>query len=251
MTNILLIDNDTRTRRSLARLLRAVGFDVEERITGMAGLTAALEEDYGLILLDLVLPDVAGEHVLRVLMSHKPHVRVLVLSGVSEMGRRVAALEGGAVDFAAKPFSNAELLARIHVRLRQEWNTTVPQVTTALELSDLQLNTRRRTAIADGKETVLSQREFLLANYLLGRIGDVCSRADIRREVWGLSFDPGTNVVDVCVRRLRVKLGERRIETVRNVGYRLAPNVKTPDMVSGQGRVAGGSFTLRLPQIPA
>ena len=223
MARILVIDDESRIRHLLARLLGTAGFDVVERVTGMAGLNAALAEDYDLIILDLVLPDIAGEHVLRVLMSHKPYARVFVLSGVTEVGRRVAVLEGGALDFVAKPFSNAELLARIRVRVHEEWKTAVPPVATSLKAGDVQLNVSRRTATAEGKEIALSQREFVLASYLLARIGEVCSRMELLGEVWDLPFDPGTNVVDVCVRRLRVKLGERRIETVRNIGYRFAP----------------------------
>lgn len=223
MARILLIDDEPKIRHLLARLLGTAGFDVVERPTGMAGLTAALAEDYDLIILDLTLPDVAGEHVLHVLMLHKPYARVFVLSGVTEVGRRVAVLEGGALDFVAKPFSNAELMARIRVRVLEERKATVPQATRSTQTGDIQLNVSRRTATAEGKEISLSQREFVLASYLLARIGEVCSRMEILGEVWDMPFDPGTNVVDVCVRRLRVKLGEKRIETVRNIGYRFAP----------------------------
>jgi DNA-binding response OmpR family regulator len=172
-------------------------------------------------LLDLTLPDVAGEHVLHVLMASKPSARVLVLSSVTEVGRRVAALEDGALDFVAKPFSNAELLARIRVRMSESPRLDRPDSGRSAKASGIQVDHSRRALIAGGKRIGLSQREFVLLTYLIDRRGEVCSRPELLDGVWNMGFDPGTNVVDVYVRRLRAKLGEDSIETVRNVGYRL------------------------------
>ena len=221
MPRILVIEDEPNLRLLLDRLLGEAGFDLVECETGMTGLAAALAEDFDLIVLDLTLPDVAGEHVLHVLMSAKPSARVLVLSSVTEVGRRVAVLEGGALDFVAKPFSNAELLARIRVRMRDERGRDGPGATRSLKPAGIQLDLSRRALIAGGKRIGLSQREFVLLAYLLDRKGEVCSRPELLDGVWDMAFDPGTNVVDVYVRRLRAKLGESSIETIRNVGYRL------------------------------
>ena len=220
MPRILVIEDEPNLRLLLGRLLGEAGFDLVECETGMTGLAAALAEDFDLILLDLTLPDVAGEHVLHVLMSAKPWARVLVLSSVTEVDRRVAVLDGGALDFVAKPFSNAELLARVRVRMRDERGSD-GSISTGSVKPALRLDASRRALIAGGKRIGLSQREFVLLAYLLDRRGEVCSRPELLDGVWDMPFDPGTNVVDVYVRRLRAKLGESSIETIRNVGYRL------------------------------
>jgi len=221
MARILVIEDESKLRLLLNRVLGGAGFEIVECATGMTGLTAALAEDFDLILLDLALPDVAGEHVLHVLMSSRPSARVLVLSAVTEVGRRVAVLDDGAVDFVAKPFSNAELLARIRARMRGERSRDVPKPTKSVKAPAIELDFSRRFLVVGGKRIGLSQREFVLLAYLLDRNGEVCSRPELLGEVWDMPFDPGTNVVDVYVRRLRAKLGESSIETIRNVGYRL------------------------------
>jgi DNA-binding response OmpR family regulator len=221
MPRVLVIEDEPNLRLLLDRLLGGAGIDVVECETGRAGLSIALAEDFDLIILDLTLPDVAGEHVLHVLMSSKPSSRVLVLSSVTEVGRRVAVLEDGAVDFVAKPFSNAELLTRIRIRMSEERDPDRAGTTRSVTASGVQLDLSRQAMIAGGKRIGLSQREFVLLTYLLDRRGEVCSRQEILNGVWDRAIDPGTNVVDVYVRRLRAKLGENSIETIRNVGYRL------------------------------
>lgn len=221
MSRILIIEDEPNMRLLLGRVLGEAGVDLVECETGMAGLAAALAEDFDLILLDLTLPDVAGEHVLHVLMSARPSARVLVLSSVTEIGRRVAVLEGGALDFVAKPFSTAELLARIRVRMGPERGPEGSRATASLRPTAFRLDNSRRAIIAGGRRIDLSQREFILLAYLLDRRGEICSRPELLKGVWDMVFDPGTNVVDVYVRRLRAKLGESSIETIRNAGYRL------------------------------
>jgi two-component system, OmpR family, response regulator len=221
MPRILVIEDEPNLRLLLGRLLGEAGFDVVECETGMTGLTTALTEEFDLIVLDLTLPDVAGEHVLHMLISEKPWARVLVLSSVTEVGRRVAAFEGGALDFVAKPFSNAELLTRIRIRMTEERSPATRGTMRSGQASDITLDHGHRAIIAGGKRIGLSQREFVLLTYMLDRKGKVCSRPELLNGVWDMAFDPGTNVVDVYMRRLRAKLGESAIETIRNVGYRL------------------------------
>ena len=221
MPRILVIEDEPNLRLLLDRLLGEAGFDVVERETGMTGLATALTEYFDLIVLDLTLPDVAGEHVLHVLLAAKPSARVLVLSSVTEVGRRVAVLDGGALDFVAKPFSNAELLTRIRLRMSEDRRPTRPSGEGSMKPSGFRLDPRRRALIAGDKRIGLAQRQFGLLTYLLEHKGEVCSRPELLSGVWDMAFDPGTNVVDVYVRRLRAKLGDSSIETIRNVGYRL------------------------------
>jgi two-component system, OmpR family, response regulator len=142
---------------------------------------------------------------------------VVVLSALSDVETKVRCLEFGASDYLSKPFSLSELVARIRARLRQP--SAGPRHR-FLEAGGLRLDLTRRLAEKDGTRVALSEREFLLLEHLMRADGDVCSRQELLAEVWGYSFDPGSNVVEVCVRRLRAKVGADVIETVRNVGYR-------------------------------
>lgn len=221
MARVLVIEDEPNLRTLLGRLLRSAGYEVTEAATGASGLDAAVAGDHDLVVLDLMLPDVAGEHVLHALRADRPAARVMVLSSVTEVGRRVGVLDGGAVDFVAKPFTNAELLARVRARIRNEPTVAPARASRYLAGHGIQLDLRRRQLSMDGRRVELSQREFVLFAHLLHRKGQVCTRQELLADVWGVGFDPGTNVVDVCVRRLRAKITANSIETVRNVGYRL------------------------------
>lgn len=222
MSHVLVIEDEPNLRRLLIRLLGTTGYRVSGVASGTEGLRAALGDEPDLIILDLMLPDMPGEEVLRVLLAARPDAKVLVLSSVAEIGRRVSVLNGGAADFVAKPFVNAELLARIRLRLREE-TTGPPSTSPYLSIdADARLDVHRRELVCRGHRIPLSQREFTLLTHLLNRRGEVCSRQELLADVWGIGFDPGTNVVDVYVRRLRAKLAPYTIETVRNAGYRLA-----------------------------
>jgi DNA-binding response OmpR family regulator len=172
---------------------------------------------YELVVLDLLLPSIDGVTVLQELMESRPSQRVLVLSALSDVETKVRCLESGASDYVSKPFSLAELVARIRARLRQPASGPDQRV---LCLRGVTLDLMRRVADSGDGPVALSEREFLLLEYLIRRDGDVCTRQRLLVDVWGYSFDPGSNVVDVCVGRLRAKLGGDVIETVRNVGYR-------------------------------
>ncbi len=221
--DVLVVEDEPTLARLVTRVLTAGGFSVRGAATGTAGLRAAYDRDPDLIVLDLILPDMRGESVLRDLMATKPDSRVLVLSSVTQISTRVGVLDGGAVDFLAKPFANAELLARVRARIRQQPRHSAERArpTTHLRNAGLELDLERRELIIGSKRVELTQREFVLLSYLVQRAPAVCSRAELMKEVWGTSFDGGTNVIDVYVKRLRWKLTHGKIETVRNVGYRL------------------------------
>jgi DNA-binding response OmpR family regulator len=218
VVRVLVVEDDDRVARLVSRALQLDGYAVERAATGEAGLGAALASDFDVVLLDLMLPGMGGGEVLDRLVESRPEQRVLVLSAVPEVGARVACLEAGAVDFIGKPFVVAELLARVRARMR------VPAMGVArrwLTIGPVSLDLRQRGATVAGRRVELSLREFLLLQHLMHRAGAACSRTEILADVWGLTFDPGSNVVDVCIRRLRTKLDNPdRVETVRNVGYR-------------------------------
>jgi DNA-binding response OmpR family regulator len=121
----------------------------------------------------------------------------------------------------AKPFANGELLARVRARLREDVQVHAQSVPRYLVARDFQLDLQRRELVINGERSELPPREFVLLTHLLQRRGEVCTRRELLSDVWGIGFDPGTNVVDVYVRRLRTRLRPDSIETVRNVGYRL------------------------------
>jgi DNA-binding response OmpR family regulator len=212
------VDDEERIRKLLQRVLRSEGYTVDLAATGSAGLSAATERSYDLVVLDLMLPDRSGAEILVDLLARQPKARVFVLSAVPEIGTRVHVLDAGALDFLPKPFVTAELLARVRARLREP--SCSGGGNRFLQVGELRLDTQRRTVSIGNQRTALSHREFILLNHLMQRADQVCSREELLADVWGYQFNPGSNVVDVYVRRLRSKLaGLRRIETVRNVGY--------------------------------
>ncbi len=217
MSRVLVVDDEPMIVGFVSRALSAEGFQVDGATNGARGLELAKTGGYELVVLDLLLPTIDGVTVLQELMESRPSQRVLVLSALSDVETKVRCLEFGASDYVSKPFSLAELVARIRARLRQPASGPDRRV---LRLRRVTLDLTRRVANSGDGPVALSEREFLLLEYLMRRDGDVCTRQRLLADVWGYSFDPGSNVVDVCVGRLRAKLGADVIETVRNVGYR-------------------------------
>ena len=176
----------------------------------------AADRDFALVILDLLLPGIDGHGVLRELLARDSRARVLVLSAVGDVESRVQCLRAGAVDYLAKPFAVAELLARVDSRLA-EAPTAAPA--RWLQVGTMRLDLQRRVLHDGDRSTDLSQREFILLGHLMRRAGEVCTRDELLSDVWGFCFDPGSNVLEVYVGRLRAKIDRWHIETVRNVGY--------------------------------
>jgi two-component system, OmpR family, response regulator len=215
---VLVVEDDEGIARLVVRALREHGHIVDTAASGDEGLGAALARDFDLVVLDLMLPGMDGSQLLEQLVDARPEQRVLVLSAMSDVGVRVACLEAGAADFLSKPFAVAELIARVHTRLRGQAPGAAKRW---LGSGAIRLDLRFHRASIGGRQIELSFREFLLLQHLMRRAGQACSRTELLADVWGMIFDPGSNVVDVCVRRLRSKLDSpNRVETVRNVGYR-------------------------------
>jgi two-component system copper resistance phosphate regulon response regulator CusR len=213
---VLVIEDEPRLLAFVRDALEADGLDVDAATDGAAGLRAALSGVHDLVVLDLVLPAVSGLAVLERLKAARPELPVLILSARAELDTKLRGFELGATDYVTKPFSLDEFLARVRVQLRRGGKDI------ALSAGALELDLIRRQARLDGAIIDLSEREFSLLRALMEQPGVVVPRERLLASVWGIDFDPGTNVLDVCVRRLRRKLGPAApIETVRHAGYRL------------------------------
>ena len=217
MSNILIAEDEERISLFVDKGLRAAGYSTTVVADGDGALAHARSGAHSLVLLDVGLSGIDGFEVLRRIRAEKIALPVIMLTARTSVEDTVAGLEGGANDYIPKPFRFDELLARVRLRLRDA-TTQVPRTLTRGDLT-LDALTRRATV---GHTTVdLSAREFALAEEFLTHPDQVLSREQLLSRVWGLDFDPGSNVVDVYVRYLRAKFGADRIETVRGMGYRL------------------------------
>ncbi|MDN3494611.1 response regulator transcription factor [Planococcus sp. APC 4015] len=216
MTTILIIEDEPHIAAFISRGLNAAGYSTVVADDGADGLEAALRGDVDLVLLDVGLPTMDGFEVLRELRARDTVLPVIMLTARSSTRDTVDGLDAGASDYMAKPFTFDELLARVRSRLRVSLATTDVTITQ----DDVVLDVLARRVTVDGVEVELSAREFALAEQFLRNPGTVLTREQLLSTVWGLDFDPGSNIVDVYVRYLRGKVGSRHIETVRGSGYR-------------------------------
>jgi DNA-binding response OmpR family regulator len=217
---ILIVEDEARIRAFLARAFAAEGFTVDVVEDGDSGLKRALADTYDLVILDLLLPGRDGLSALHELHRRRPELPILILSARSDLPTKLRSFEFGAVDYVSKPFVLDELLARARVQLRR---ARVADDGNLIRVGSLTLDLARRQASVGDSVSDLSDREFRLLLCLMQHVGEVISRERLLSEVWGYDFDPKSNVVDVCVRRLRRRLGPNApIETVRNAGYRAA-----------------------------
>jgi DNA-binding response OmpR family regulator len=217
MSRILVVEDEVRISSFVAKGLGAAGYSVSVVGDGMDALESARAGDFDLVLLDVGLPGIDGFEVLRRLRAAGSRVPVIMLTARTAVTDTVAGLDGGANDYVPKPFKFDELLARIRVRLHDAGQVQ----SSVLAHAGLELDLRTRRASVGGRTMDLSAREFALAEEFLRHPDQVLSREQLLSRVWGLDFDPGSNVVDVYVRYLRAKFGAERIETVRGMGYRL------------------------------
>ena len=218
--HILVVEDEDSIASFVVKGLKAEGHTPSRAATAAEALGLSGTYDWDIVLLDLILPDGHGLDVLRAIRSTNPDTAVIVLSALGEVEDKVALLDAGADDYLVKPFAFAELLARIRANTRQGHASS-----RVLELGDLALDTKTRRATRGEVATDLPSREFSLLEYFMRHPGQVLTRQQLLDSVWGIDFDPGTNVVDVYVGYLRRKLdrpGEPSvIETVRGAGYRV------------------------------
>jgi DNA-binding response OmpR family regulator len=216
MVRVLLIEDDGRIRELVEAGLAARGVSVMAVPDGASGIEALRARRVDLVLLDLVLPDVDGFALLAAIRAARPRLPVIALTARDDERSKLDGFAGGADDYVTKPFSLAELAARIEARLR--WRE---EGGTVVEAGPLMLDLASNRASLGEQSVVLSAREGSLLAAFVRHAGEVLSRDELLRLVWELEFDPGSNVVDVYVAALRRKLGPTVIETVRGRGYRL------------------------------
>nr|WP_237491485.1 heavy metal response regulator transcription factor [Malikia spinosa] len=216
----MIVEDEPKTGDYLRQGLREAGFGVELASDGLAGLQLAQQQDFDLLILDVMLPGLNGWQLLQRLREQGHLVPVLFLSARDQVEDRVKGLELGADDYLVKPFSFAELLARVRTILRRGRSGVEA---TALQVADLELDLLRRRVSRAGKRIELTAKEFALLELLMRRHGEVLPRSLIASQVWDMNFDSDTNVIEVAMRRLRAKVDEgfepRLIQTVRGMGY--------------------------------
>jgi DNA-binding response OmpR family regulator len=216
VTRILIVEDEPRIAAFVSRGLESAGYETMIVDDGADGLAAALSDEVDLVLLDVGLPTMDGFEVLRALRARGSSIPVIMLTARSSTRDTVEGLDSGANDYVPKPFTFEELLARVRSRLRE--TPLSPGV--SVSHGDVVQDILARRATVEGREVDLSAREFALTEQFLRNPGRVLSRELLLSRVWGMDFDPGSNVVDVYVRYLRGKLGADHIVTVRGAGYR-------------------------------
>jgi DNA-binding response OmpR family regulator len=243
---ILIVDDEPKIGSFIGRALTAAGYATEFACSGADALRSYATTSYDLVILDLVIGDVDGRQLLGQLLTARPDQAVIVLSCVADVAAKVDLLERGAQDYLTKPFSLAELLARVRVRLRAEPHhaghphaaetsahpqplmppLSAPQAAgqahgEIIKAGHVTLDIGRLVADIGQGPVPLTRLEFLLLRELAEHAGHSVSKGKLLAAVWGYDFDPGSNVVDVCIRRIRSKLGFELIKTVRGEGYQL------------------------------
>lgn len=216
MSRILIAEDEPQIAAFVRRGLEAAGYETEVAEDGNNALARAQRPGVDLMLLDVGLPGRDGFDVLRTLRAAGSTLPVIILTARTSTRDTVAGLDAGANDYMPKPFTFDELLARVRSRLREQTHTAA----ISLNRDDVVVDLLAHRVTVGGRDVDLSAREFSLAEQFLRHPGEVLTRERLLRDVWGLTFDPGSNVVDVYVRYLRAKLGAERITTVRGVGYR-------------------------------
>ena len=217
---ILIVEDEPKTGEYLRQGLSEAGFVADLAQNGSDGLHLALQGEYDLVILDVMLPGLDGWQVLQSLRNRGLQMPVLFLTARDQVEDRVKGLELGADDYLVKPFSFAELLARVRTILRRGRGGTE---TNTLRVADLELDLLRRRVWRGGRRIDLTGKEFGLLELLMRRHGEVLPRSLIASQVWDMNFDSDTNVIEVAMRRLRLKIDEgqdvKLIQTVRGMGY--------------------------------
>jgi DNA-binding response OmpR family regulator len=216
---VLVVEDEKKTASFISKALQAENFSVEVLRDGSEAVKLASSTAFDAIVLDIMLPGRDGLSVLRLLREQKNRTPVLLLSARGQVDERVEGLNAGADDYLPKPFALAELIARIR-SLGRRGGESNPVV---LRIADLTLNTIERQAERGGKTFELTTREYRLLEFLMRTPGRICGRMAILENVWDYNFDPGTNLVEVYIKRLREKIDDefdpKLLHTVRGVGY--------------------------------
>jgi len=229
---ILLVEDELQLGNYIKKGLTEAGFLVEHHTTGLDGYHALMTEDFNVVVMDVMLPDISGFELIKNYRRANHFTPVLFLTAKDDVSDRIKGIEIGGDDYLTKPFAFAELLVRIKNLLRRA--TQADYKSTTLELADLKMDIAKRTVYRGTDLIKLTAKEFALLQFLLERCGEVLPRSIIASQVWDMNFDSDTNVIDVAIRRLRKKVDDdyevKLIHTVRGMGYRLEAPAPTPAM---------------------
>ncbi len=220
MSQILIAEDEPRIAAFLEKGLQANGFTITVANNGRDALEKALENRFDLLILDLNLPHQDGFQILKQLRGQGEQLPIIILTARDDLEDKVTGLEEGADDYVTKPFRFAELLARVRARLRHQL-PAVSKDERVLRMGEIMVDLYSRKVQLSDRPIQLSAKEFQLLETFIRHPEQVMSREQLLDQVWGYDYDPGSNIVDVYVGYLRKKLGSKRIETVRGMGYRL------------------------------
>ncbi len=219
---LLLVEDDAKIASFVIKGFRAEGFTVDHAADGESGLAMAMDKDYDVLIIDLMLPVMDGLELIRRLRRNRIQTPIIILSARDRVEDRVRGLQSGSDDYLVKPFAFSELLARVQALIRRASGVAEPK---RLQVADLVLDLATRKVTRNGVRIDLQPLEYSLLEYLMRNAGRVVSRAMIMEHVWNYNFDPQTNVVEARICRLRDKIDrdfeKKLIHTVRGAGYRL------------------------------
>lgn len=230
---ILLVEDEITLGDYIKKGLMEAGFIVSHQTTGLDGYHALMSEDFNVVIMDVMLPDISGFEVVRNYRAAGKLTPVLFLTAKDELNDRIKGIEIGGDDYLTKPFAFAELLVRIKSLLRRA--KQVDYSSNVLKIADLTMDIAKRSVYRGETLIKLTAKEFALLQFLLERQGEVLPRSVIASQVWDINFDSDTNVIDVAIRRLRLKIDDdfeiKLIHTVRGMGYRLEV-IDSPDAIA-------------------
>lgn len=220
---VLLVEDELKLGEYVKKGLCEAGFIVDHQLTGLDGYHAMMTEEFSVILMDVMLPDVSGFELVRNYRAAGKHTPVLFLTAKDDLDDKIKGIEIGGDDYLTKPFAFAELIVRIKSLLRRA--NQADYKSTLMQIADLKMDIAKRTVHRGDTPIKLTAKEFSLLQFLLERRGEVLPRSIIASQVWDMNFDNDTNVIDVAIRRLRIKIDDefdtKLIHTVRGMGYRL------------------------------
>ena len=219
---ILLVEDDKSLQRTLARLFKTQSFAVDVTASGKEAIYLAKTNDFDVLVLDLMLPDIDGFEVCRQLRREKVATPIIMLTALDEIENRIKGLDTGADDYLPKPFHAGELLARIRALARR----VSEEKTSVLKINEVELDRAARKAFRNGKDLQLSGKEFALLEFLLVNRKRIVTRSEIAEHVWDINFDPHSNVIEAFIKLLRRKVEagakQKLIRTVRGIGYTIS-----------------------------
>ena len=242
---VLLVEDELKLGEYVKKGLSEAGFIVDHQLTGLDGYHAMMTEEFSVILMDVMLPDVSGFELVRNYRAAGKHTPVLFLTAKDDLSDRIKGIEIGGDDYLTKPFAFAELIVRIKSLLRRANQSDYKS--SVIHMADLKMDIAKRTVYRGDTNIKLTAKEFALLQLFLERQGEVLPRTVIASQVWDINFDSDTNVIDVAIRRLRVKIDDgfdiKLIHTVRGMGYKLEPLAVDVDSGMGDDSINKDSLT--------